>query len=114
IKLSRLASTTVRNHTSPRPSTLAKRFETASKTKQAAPRDLNEFDPERPSKRASSVVASSIIMARTYVAASLIALANGLWSGAMSPLEKGPGDIEARESAGRGGRRVAVSAGLGA
>ena len=32
MKLSRLASTTVRNHTSPRPSTLAKRFETASKT----------------------------------------------------------------------------------
>src|SRR5215211_4137172 len=31
MKLSRLASTTVRNHTSPRPSTLAKRFETASK-----------------------------------------------------------------------------------
>ena len=30
MKLSRLASTTVRNHTSPRPSTLAKRFETAS------------------------------------------------------------------------------------
>src|SRR5215217_7195406 len=31
MRLSRLASTTVRNHTSPRPSTLAKRFETASK-----------------------------------------------------------------------------------
>src|SRR5215217_1631491 len=30
MRLSRLASTTVRNHTSPRPSTLAKRFETAS------------------------------------------------------------------------------------
>src|SRR5215207_190337 len=32
MKLSRLASTTVRNHTSPRPSTLAKRFETASQS----------------------------------------------------------------------------------
>ena len=31
MKLSKLASTTVRNDTSPRPSTLAKRFETASK-----------------------------------------------------------------------------------
>src|SRR5215213_554212 len=30
MRLSRLASTTVPNHTSPRPSTLAKRFETAS------------------------------------------------------------------------------------
>ena len=30
MRLSRLASTTVRNHTSPRPSTPAKRFETAS------------------------------------------------------------------------------------
>src|SRR5215218_3958892 len=37
MKLSRLASTTVRNHTSPRPSTLAKRFETASEGSRPPP-----------------------------------------------------------------------------
>src|SRR5215204_1609195 len=40
MKLSRLASTTVRNHTSPRPSTLAKRFETASKNAPGVESDL--------------------------------------------------------------------------